>query len=65
MRNLIIAAILMVIGLSVAGNGPDMEHPVVPQETIEHKCSDSTHQECDGSCPCDGVGCQYDTSNSK
>ena len=23
-----------------------------------HKCSDKTHQTCDGNCECDGLGCK-------
>lgn len=60
MRNLIIAGILAVVGLCLAGTGPDMEHPVViDKEVYEHTCIDSTHVECDGACECDGLGCEY------
>lgn len=28
--------------------------------TSTHKCSDSTHLNCDGECSCDGMECRYE-----
>jgi len=31
----------------------------------QHRCIDITHQECDGNCECDGMGCVTAVNNSR
>lgn len=32
---------------------------VASEEKVKHICKDKTHVWCDGSCECDGLGCQF------
>ena len=48
---------LLVIILAVVLAGKPVEPTYLP-----HRCIDYTHQECDGACECDGLGCSRATT---
>lgn len=50
---LLVAAVLLILIFGDADE--DMRQHPTP--TPPHICADSTHNDCDGRCDCDGLGC--------